>query len=114
MLFELKSILFPWSFPIDIMHLYFENIAPTMYSLWSRKFFKNNQSTNCLYSYELNNESLINIGEIMSGAKKDMPIIFGRPPRNIFKHHLGYKASEWKNWIILYSLPLLRIYFSQR
>ncbi|CAB5099842.1 unnamed protein product [Rhizophagus irregularis] len=32
-LFELSSIKFPRSFPIDIMHLFFENIAPQMFKL---------------------------------------------------------------------------------
>ncbi|CAB4396114.1 unnamed protein product [Rhizophagus irregularis] len=43
-----------------------------------------------------------------------MPIEIGRPPRDIFKYHNGYKAVEWRNWIILFSLPLLKAYLDKR
>jgi len=46
--------------------------------------------------------------------KKDMPAKIGRPPRDIFKYHNGYKAVEWRNWIILFSLPLLKAYLDKR
>jgi hypothetical protein len=45
-LYKLKTILYPWSFPTDIMHLFFENVAPQMYAHWTGKFFKDN-STVC-------------------------------------------------------------------
>ncbi|UZO27063.1 uncharacterized protein OCT59_019272 [Rhizophagus irregularis] len=37
-----------------------------------------------------------------------MPSDIGHPPRNIIKHSAGFKAVEWANWIILFSLPLLK------
>ncbi|CAB4436877.1 unnamed protein product [Rhizophagus irregularis] len=37
-----------------------------------------------------------------------MPSDFGRSPRNIAAHHEGFKAEEWANWIVLYSIPLLK------
>ncbi|CAB4494592.1 unnamed protein product [Rhizophagus irregularis] len=43
-----------------------------------------------------------------------MPIEIGRPPCDIFKYHNGYKAVEWRNWIILFSLPLLKVYLDKR
>jgi len=42
-----------------------------------------------------------------------MPAEIGRPPRDIFKYHNGYKAVEWRNWIILFSLPLLKAYLDK-
>ena len=38
-LFNLRAIHFPHSFPIDIMHLIYENIAGYMFKLWIRNFF---------------------------------------------------------------------------
>ncbi|GET00067.1 hypothetical protein GLOIN_2v1480212 [Rhizophagus clarus] len=32
----------------------------------------------------------------------------GYPSRNIVKHSAGFKVVEWANWIILFSLPLLK------
>ncbi|GET04500.1 hypothetical protein GLOIN_2v1644898 [Rhizophagus clarus] len=43
-----------------------------------------------------------------------MPNDIGRPPRDIHKYHNGYKAVEWRNWIILFSLLLLREYLEKR
>ncbi|RIA99682.1 hypothetical protein C1645_811010 [Glomus cerebriforme] len=58
-LLKLKTILFPWSFSTDIMHLFFENAVPQMFSHWSGKFFKNNLSSN---DYELSKSQWESIG----------------------------------------------------
>jgi hypothetical protein len=50
----------------------------------------------------------------MDSLKNEMSSEIGRSPRDIFKHHSGFKAVEWKNWITLFSLPLLRQYFMER
>ena len=60
-LFELKSIEFPTSFPIDIMHGLFENIAPAMLRHWSGTFFKKDISS----EYVLSNSIWKEIGNIM-------------------------------------------------
>jgi hypothetical protein len=111
-LLKLKTMLFPWSFPTDIMHLFFENVAPQMFAHWSGKFF----NKNLLFSndYELSKSQWESIGVQMEKIKKDMPIEIGRPPHDIFKYHNGYKAVEWRNWIILFSLPLLKVYLDKR
>ena len=49
-LLKLKTILFPWSHPTDIMHLFFETVAPQMFAHWNGKFFNNPLSYN---DYEL-------------------------------------------------------------
>ena len=33
----------------------------------------------------------------MDKMKTDMPSDIGRPPRNIYKYHNGFKAVEWRN-----------------
>ncbi len=38
---ELKSISFSRSFSIDIMHLFFENIAIHIFKYWTDTFYKN-------------------------------------------------------------------------
>ena len=93
------------------MHLFFENVAPQMYAHWSGKFFNNLLLTN---DYELSKSQWESIGIQMEKIKKDMPVEIGRPPRDIFKYHNGYKAVEWRNWIILFSLPLLKAYLDRR
>ncbi|GES82418.1 hypothetical protein GLOIN_2v1644898 [Rhizophagus clarus] len=111
-LLKLKTLLFPWSFPTDIMHLFFENVASSMYAHWSGKFFNNNLLLS--NDYELSKSQWESIGIQIEKVKKDMPIEIGRPPHDIFKYHNGYKAVEWRNWIILFSLPLLKTYLDKR
>ena len=111
-MFELSSINFPRSFPIDIMHLFFENIAPQMFKLWTGRFFKDENLNNT--PFIISNPSWKTIGLQMQNNKKNMPLEFGRPSRDIFKHHAGYKAKEWANWITLYSVPLLKTYLPDK
>ena len=111
-LFELKSIEFPTSFPIDIMHGLFENIAPAMLRHWSGNFFKDDQISNSDYS--LSNNDWIEIGKIMEKNRKNMPLDFGRLPIDIQRYSAGFKAEDWLNWVVLYSLPLLQNYLPER
>ncbi|GES80728.1 hypothetical protein RCL_jg90.t1 [Rhizophagus clarus] len=50
----------------------------------------------------------VEIGEIMEKNRSNMPSDIGRPSCNIVKHSAGFKVVEWANWIILFSLPLLK------
>ena len=111
-MFELSSIKFPRSFPIDIMHLFFENIASQMFKLWSSCFFKDNGFNTT--PYIIPKPSWDMIGVLMQNNKKKIPLAFGRPPQNIFKHNTGYKAEEWANWITLYSIPLIKTYLPDK
>ena len=112
-MFELSSIKFPRSFPVDIMHLFFENIAPQMFKLWSSRFFFKDDGLN-ITPYIIPKSSWDMIGVLMQNNKKRVPLAFGRPPRNIFKHNAGYKAEEWANWITLYSIPLIKTFLPDK
>src|SRR6266498_3050209 len=90
-LFELQSIKFLRFFPINIMHLFFENVALHMFKLWSNQFFKDNSN---ILPFILPKSSWEEIGQKMNENKKNILLEFERPPRNIFKHHAGYKAEE--------------------
>jgi hypothetical protein len=94
------------------MHLFFENVAPQIFKLWSAHFFKDDNLNQT--SFIISKSSWNSIGILMQNNKKQIPSVFGRPPRNIFKHNAGYKAEEWANWIILYSIPLLKIHLEDR
>ncbi|CAG8787807.1 16657_t:CDS:2, partial [Gigaspora margarita] len=105
-LFELKSIRFPDSFPVDIMHGLFENIAPAMLRHWSGSFFRDSQFSSS--EYIIPNNAWAKIGKPMEKNKKNMPLSFGCPPINIQCHSAAFKAEHWLNWITLYSIPLLQ------
>src|SRR6266511_1011364 len=113
-LFELKSIEFPRSFPIDIKHLFFENVALQMFKLWSNQFFKEDNLNNLSFPFILSKSSWEEIRQIMNKNKKSVLLEFERPPCCIFKHHVEYKAEEWANWITLYSILLLKYYMQNK
>ena len=112
-LFELNSIRFPRSFPVDIMHLFFENIAPHMFRHWIGKFYPKNDGRNS-NEYTISSKTWTEISEIMEQNRPHMPPDIGRPPQSIIKHSAGFKAVEWANWITLFSLPLLKGRLPQR
>jgi hypothetical protein len=87
------------------MHLFFENIGPNMYRFWSDKFYKKNDQKK---AYSISKNDWQEIGRILEQNKYNMPTSMGRVPRNIYKHSTGYKAKEWSNWIMFFSLPLLK------
>jgi hypothetical protein len=111
-LFELESIKFPQSFPVDIMHGLFENIAPVMLRHWSGTFFKGSQDESS--DYVLPQALWKDMGKIMDSNRKNMPLDFGRPPIDIQRHSAAFKAEDWSNWIQLYSLPLLQNFLPER
>ena len=56
----------------------------------------------------MSSKTWIEIGEIMEKNRSNMPSDIGRPPHNIIKHSAEFKAVKWANWIILFSLLLLK------
>ena len=87
------------------MHLYFENVSINMFGYWSGTFFKDESLNNEHYIF--GNQIWKQIGQIINECYKQIPLEFGRPPRDIYKHHNGFKAVEWSDWITVYSIPFL-------
>lgn len=93
------------------MHLFFEGIAPAMLRHWQGNYFKNDYLNDNIYTIDKKNWN--EIGKTMAYNSKNMPAEFGRPPIHI-SHHKAFKAEEWINWTILYSIPLLLPYLPTR
>ena len=87
------------------MHLLFENVAKHMFKHWSGDFYKRIDTSN--EPSVLSKKMWKEIGKSMHLNRKQMPLEFGRPLRNIQKHYREFKATEWSNWITMYSLPFL-------
>ena len=64
-----------------------------MFKLWSGRFFKDDNLNNSIF-FVLSKSSWEEIGIKMQNNKKNMPLEFGRPPRNIWKYNAEYKAEE--------------------
>ncbi|RHZ71774.1 hypothetical protein Glove_253g20 [Diversispora epigaea] len=93
-LFKIETLSFSFSYPTDIMHLFFKNIASLMFSLWSNNFSKDEIEHK---EYNLSRNEIKKIGEIIASIKKNMPLDIGKVPRDIAKHYAGFKAIEWRN-----------------
>ena len=91
------------------MHLFFENVAPLMYSHWNNTFFKD---CNIIDDFIIEKEKLMEIGEKLKLSGIEMPSSIGRSPRDIYKYNAGFKAVEWRNWIIFFSLLILKDVFN--
>ena len=77
-----------------------------MFKHWTGNFFKNPEQNN--EPYIIDNQSWKEIGDTIKLNRKQIPLEFGRPPCNIYKHFNGFKAKEWSDWISIYSIPLLK------
>ena len=116
-LLRLRSIHFPRSFPGDIMHCVLQNITPMLFQLWNRtklaiddKKTPNptaHQDRSALPSYYLENDDLNSIGAALAQSRTTIPLSLGHAPRRIDRHYKGFKAAEWKAWLIHYGPPLL-------
>ena len=83
--------------PIDYMHAGPEGIIKRLMSCW---FDKSNHMKAFYLGAELNSIDSVFI-------KLKPPHDFTRAPRSISKHRKYWKASEFRNWVLFYSLPLL-------
>lgn len=90
--------------PIDYMHVVFEGITKALMTYWfepaySRKLF----SLSC---------HLKEIGWKLVSVKP--PHEFGRSPRPISTSRKFWKASEYRAWLLFYSLPIAGPYLPDR
>ena len=109
-LLELRSLHFPRSFPADIMHLVLQNVAPTLYKLWTKKKLpidKRSHRNFTPQAYHLDNASIDEISSAMLAARGGIPTYLSNTPRRIDNHHKGFKAAEWEAWVKLFGVPLL-------
>lgn len=85
------------SVPTDYMHATLEGVMKMLLNYWTK-------STNHNKPYYVGRQ----IGEIDKELMKQRPPSeFSRPPRSLEKHLSYWKASEFRNWMLYYSLPLL-------
>lgn len=81
--------------PVDYMHCVLEGVTKRLLEIWVRS-----------------TRSAAYIGRFIKNIDKHLleqhpPHDFSRIPRCIKKHRSYWKASEFRNWLLYYSLPLL-------
>ena len=92
-LWKLESIVFPWSYGLNAMHLFYQNVAPRMRDHWAGQFplAKMDNSEDNAYLISQN---------MWRDIERDMeriiyPTAFGDKPRSPLAVR---KAAEWKAW----------------
>ena len=80
------------------MHCVLEGVVERLMHLWF-------ESCNHEEPYYLGKHLRI-IDQLLE--KQRPPHEFSRRPRSIFKHLNYWKASEFKNWLLFYSVPILK------
>lgn len=85
------------SFPVDYMHAVLEGATRTLTRAW----FDSKHHGSPFYI----GRQVKEIDKVLMGQHP--PSEISRPPRSIGKHLPYWKASELRNWLLFYSLPLL-------
>ena len=96
-------------FPVEAMHTCFSNTAKYMARHWSCAFFKGAGSAALQHEdFNLSKPMWTAAGKDLKRANPWIPASLGRHLRDISKHINGYKATEWQEWTLLYSIPVMQ------
>lgn len=88
------------SFPVDYMHCVLEGVTKWLMKAWFDSKFHNAPHYIGLHKRQIDTQL----------CSQRPPKEFSRPPRSITEHFNYWKASEFKQWLLFYSLPLLLDY----
>ena len=91
------------SIPVDFMHLLFLNLAQKLYKLLSGTCNRLGK----LERWSLSIDTWKRIGKDLCNSRNYIPSTWGRPPSDIFTYSSGYKAEEWKSFLLVYLIPSL-------
>lgn len=105
---EIPTLDFPRSFVIDIMHLFYEGLSRIMLSHWMGDFFPKTMDLPVDTDHVLSSKQWEEIGRQMEQSKFTFPTSFGKAPRDISKYHNSFQASEWMNWLTVFSPLMLK------
>lgn len=89
-LLELNSMIIPFSFPVDVMHLFLLSNARNFFDRWRTR---------------LSMTEVKQIDDWINHVSTYLPYSFGRRLRSIQKSS-SWTSEEWLNWTLFYSLPM--------
>ena len=105
LLSHLTSLLFPLSFPLDFMHLIFENLIKNLILLWTGKFKDINEGSG---SYELAPHVWEAIGAATAASGSTIPSVYGARPQNVAEDKSACTADSWSFWALYLGPALLK------
>ncbi len=83
--------------PADYMHCVLEGVVKSLLKVWTDSKYYQHPSSLRRYLADIDN----------AFVQQRPPHEFTHPPRSIRSHLKYWKASEFRNWLLFYSLPLL-------
>lgn len=105
-LFRIPSIRFPYSFPIDVMHLIYLGLTRDIVALLNGSYFSSgNTGRDTSRPFCLSEKVWREIGKEMGSAR--IPTGFGRQTRNIDKYIKSFKSEECATFLHNLALHLL-------
>jgi hypothetical protein len=108
---SLNTLDFPFSFPLDFMHLIFENLVPNLVRHYTGTFKDLDSGTE---DYELSKEDWSEICKAGSASGDTIPSSFGLRMPNIETERSSMTAEAWGFWCMYLAPILLQNRFSQR
>jgi hypothetical protein len=91
------------SFPYEWMHLFLENVVPTLVNLWTGRFKGLDSGVE---NYEIPDDVWEEIGAETADAVKDIPAAFVRALGNIAHDRSNFTAEAWGFWF-MYLAPII-------
>jgi hypothetical protein len=104
------TLTLPLSFPLDYMHLIFENLVPNLVSHYTGNFKGLNDGTE---EYTLTPDIWSEICEIGSASGDTIPSQFGARMPNLEKERSHMTAEAWSFWVMYIAPIILRNCFSK-
>ncbi|PPQ68810.1 hypothetical protein CVT24_007695 [Panaeolus cyanescens] len=108
---DLSSIYFPDSFPLDFMHLIWENLIPNLIRFW-KKEFKDLDHKRMGYVISTNDWNAIGLASGTSG--RTIPSAFGAPIPNLATQQYYMTAEMYSNWTLFVAPIVLRDRFPDK
>lgn len=106
-----NTLNFPFSFPLDFMHLIFENLIPNLVRHYTGTF---KDLDSGIEDYELPKEVWSEICEAGSASGDTIPSSFGSRMPNLETERSSMTAETWGFWCMFLAPILLRNRFSNR
>ncbi|PPR04228.1 hypothetical protein CVT24_013310 [Panaeolus cyanescens] len=99
----LSSISIPNSFPLDFMHLIWENLIPNLIEFWTGQYKDIGHQNQ---GYVINPTAWKEIGELTAKAGQTIPSSYGARVPNIATHGFYMTAETYSNWT-LFIVPIV-------
>ena len=107
---EIDSLSFPQSFPLDFMHIAWENVTKTLTTLWSGDYKGLDEGD---HKYRIKKATWKEVGTRGAAASSTIPSTFGPRIPNIFEKGSYMSADMWSFWMQFLAPVILRDSFEE-